>query len=64
MSTCYICREPTDLALTDVLTPTQVESLARYTTKIPLIGTCGRDNCVVRCIEHIIYNALEEKELV
>lgn len=45
MATCAICRKPTDLALTDVLTDEQIRQLGGV-DKIPLIGTCGDDKCV------------------
>jgi hypothetical protein len=45
MSHCAICRTPTDLALSDVLTDEQMKQFGS-TDKVPLIGTCGDRRCV------------------
>jgi hypothetical protein len=45
MSQCTICRTPTDLALSDVLTEKEITSLGGI-DHVPLIGTCGERECI------------------
>lgn len=54
MSHCTICRAPTDLALSDVLTDKQINQLGKHlggVQNIPLIGTCGERECVEKQLD-------------
>lgn len=46
MSSCTICRTPTDLALSDIV----------HDQTLPLQGTCGNDACVQQALaEHALH---------
>jgi hypothetical protein len=52
MSRCTSCSTPTDLALSDVLSREEIERLGGI-EKIPLIGTCGEQECVNRQLDRV-----------
>lgn len=52
LSTCTVCRTPTDYALEDVLTPADIQRLG--TTEAPLIGTCGDRACVDTQVDRVL----------
>lgn len=57
MSNCTNCRKPTDLALSDVLTNDDVKSVGGA-SNVPLIGTCGEDECVRKQMDDLRAKAL------
>lgn len=58
MSKCAVCGAGTDLAIEDVLTRKQFARLSELKIDIPLVGNCGRRDC----ISQQYYRLIDSKE--